>query len=33
MAFLVVLQRLTPAERAVLLPHDLFDFNHAENTR
>jgi RNA polymerase sigma-70 factor (ECF subfamily) len=30
MAFLVVLQRLTPAERAVLLLHDAFDFSHAE---
>ncbi len=30
MAFLVVLQRLTPAERAVLLLHDVFDFAHAE---
>jgi len=30
MAFLVVLQRLTPAERAVLLLHDVFDFTHAE---
>ena len=30
MAFLVVLQRLTPAERAVLLLHDVFDFGHAE---
>ncbi len=30
MAFLVVLQRLTPAERAVLLLHDVFDFSHAE---
>src|SRR5262249_57504059 len=29
-AFLVVLQRLTPAERAVLLLHDVFDFAHAE---
>src|SRR5205814_2349487 len=29
MAFLVVLQRLTPAERAVLLLHDVFDFAHA----
>jgi RNA polymerase sigma-70 factor (ECF subfamily) len=28
MAFLVVLQRLTPAERAVLLLHDVFDFAH-----
>ncbi len=30
MAFLVVLQRLTPAERAVLLLHDIFDMGHAE---
>ena len=30
MAFLVVLQRLTPAERAVLLLHDVFDFEHQE---
>lgn len=30
MAFLVVLQRLTPAERAVLLLHDVFGFEHAE---
>ena len=30
MAFLVVLQRLTPAERAVLLLHDVFDFGHEE---
>src|SRR5207248_11421888 len=30
MAFLVVLQRLNPAERAVLLLHDVFDFAHAE---
>jgi RNA polymerase sigma-70 factor (ECF subfamily) len=30
MAFLVALQRLTPAERAVLLLHDVFDFSHAE---
>jgi RNA polymerase sigma-70 factor, ECF subfamily len=30
MAFLVVLQRLTPAERAVLLLHDVFDFAHAD---
>jgi RNA polymerase sigma-70 factor (ECF subfamily) len=30
MAFLVVLQRLTPAERAVLLLHDVFDFSHAD---
>jgi len=30
MAFLVVLQRLTPAERAVLLLHDVFDMSHGE---
>src|SRR5262249_13559607 len=30
MAFLVVLQRLTPAERAALLLHDVFDMSHAE---
>lgn len=30
MAFLVALQRLTPAERAVLLLHDVFDFSHQE---
>src|SRR5207248_9976806 len=30
MAFLVILQRLTPAERAVLLLHDVFDMSHAE---
>src|SRR5882724_3171873 len=30
MAFLVMLQRLTPAERAVLLLHDVFDFAHGE---
>jgi RNA polymerase sigma-70 factor (ECF subfamily) len=30
MAFLVVLQRLTAAERAVLLLHDVFEFSHAE---
>ena len=30
MAFLVVLERLTPAERAVLLLHDVFDFAHDE---
>lgn len=29
MALLVVLQRLKPAERAVLLLHDVFDFDHA----
>jgi RNA polymerase sigma-70 factor (ECF subfamily) len=30
MAFLVVLQRLTPAERAVLLLRDVFDFDYTE---
>jgi RNA polymerase sigma-70 factor (ECF subfamily) len=30
MAFLVLVQKLTPAERAVLLLHDVFDFSHAE---
>jgi RNA polymerase sigma-70 factor (ECF subfamily) len=30
MAFLVVLQRLTPAERAVLLLRDIFEFNYQE---
>src|SRR5262249_329180 len=30
MAFLVILQRLRPAERAVLLLHDVFDFDHRE---
>lgn len=30
MAFLVLLQRLTPAERAVLLLHEVFDFEHTE---
>jgi RNA polymerase sigma-70 factor (ECF subfamily) len=30
MAFLVVLQRLTPAERAVLLLRDVFDFDYRE---
>jgi len=33
MAFLVALERLTPAERAVLLLHDVFDFSHAERSR
>jgi RNA polymerase sigma-70 factor (ECF subfamily) len=33
MAFLVVLQRLTPAERAVLLLHEVFDFSHADIAR
>ena len=30
MAFLVVLQRLTPAERAVFLLHEVFELEHAE---
>jgi len=30
MAFMVLLQRLTPAERAALLLHDVFDLGHAE---
>src|SRR5215470_1662854 len=30
MAFVVVLQRLTPMERAVFLLHDAFEFNHDE---
>jgi RNA polymerase sigma-70 factor, ECF subfamily len=30
MAFLVLLERLTPAERAVLLLHDVFEFSHDE---
>jgi RNA polymerase sigma-70 factor (ECF subfamily) len=30
MAFLVVLQRLSPAERAVFLLHDVFELRHAE---
>jgi RNA polymerase sigma-70 factor (ECF subfamily) len=30
MAFLVVLQRLTPSERAVLLLHEVFEFDHVE---
>jgi RNA polymerase sigma-70 factor (ECF subfamily) len=30
MAFLVLLQRLTPVERAVLLLHEVFDFEHAQ---
>jgi RNA polymerase sigma-70 factor (ECF subfamily) len=30
MAFLVLLQRLTPAERAALLLHDVFEFSHGE---
>src|SRR5438045_8886560 len=32
MAFLVLLQRLTPAERAVLLLHDVFDLRTHEIT-
>jgi RNA polymerase sigma-70 factor (ECF subfamily) len=30
MAFLVLLQRLTPAERVVLVLHDVFDMSHGE---
>jgi RNA polymerase sigma-70 factor (ECF subfamily) len=30
MAFVVVLQKLTPSERAVFLLHDAFDFDHRE---
>jgi RNA polymerase sigma-70 factor (ECF subfamily) len=30
MAFLVLLQRLTPPERAVFLLHEVFDFEHAQ---
>lgn len=33
MAFLVVLQRLTPAERAVLLLRDVFDFEYSQIAR
>ncbi len=33
MAFIVVLQRLSPAERAVLLLHDVFELPHAEIAR
>jgi RNA polymerase sigma-70 factor (ECF subfamily) len=33
MAILVVLERLTPAERATLLLHDVFDFAHEEIAR
>jgi RNA polymerase sigma-70 factor (ECF subfamily) len=33
MAFLVLLQRLTPPERAALLLHDVFDFGHEEVAR
>src|SRR5947207_1944223 len=30
MAFLVMLERLTPVERAVLLLHEVFDYTHAD---
>jgi RNA polymerase sigma-70 factor, ECF subfamily len=33
MAFLVMLERLSPVERAVLLLHDVFDFSYAEIAR
>ena len=33
MAFLVMLERLTPVERAVLLLHDVFDFDYASIAR
>jgi RNA polymerase sigma-70 factor (ECF subfamily) len=33
MAFLILLERLAPVERAVLLLHDVFDFEHAEIAR
>ena len=33
MAFLVMLERLSPTERAVLLLHDVFDFDYAEIAR
>jgi RNA polymerase sigma-70 factor (ECF subfamily) len=33
MALMVALQRLSPAERAVLLLHDVFDFGHADVAR
>jgi RNA polymerase sigma-70 factor (ECF subfamily) len=33
MAFLVALQRLSPAERAVLLLHEVFDLSHGEIAR
>jgi RNA polymerase sigma-70 factor, ECF subfamily len=33
MAFLVMLERLSPLERAVLLLHDVFDFEYAEIAR
>jgi len=33
MAFLMMLERLSPAERAVLLLHDVFDFDYSEVAR
>jgi RNA polymerase sigma-70 factor (ECF subfamily) len=33
MAFLVLLERLSPIERAVFLLHEVFDFEYAENAR
>src|SRR5690349_23890093 len=33
MAFLMLLERLSPIERAVLLLHDVFDFDYAEIAR
>ena len=33
MAFMVMLERLSPVERAVLLLHDVFDFDYAEIAR
>src|SRR5688572_26786780 len=33
MAFMVLLERLSPAERAVFLLHDVFDLGHAEIAR
>src|SRR5690242_12805053 len=33
MAFLVVLEKLTPVERAVFLLHDVFDYDYAEISR
>lgn len=33
MAFMVMLERLSPAERAVFLLHDVFDLGHAEIAR
>jgi RNA polymerase sigma-70 factor (ECF subfamily) len=33
MAFLVMLERLSPVERAVLLLHDVFDFDYSEIAR